>query len=338
MKRVNGLFSKISDLNNLELAFWKAKKGKDFKKDVRRFQSNLHANLLELRKQLLSGEVKLGHYHLFKIYDPKERIICAADFNERVLHHALMNVCSPYFERHFIFDTYACRLGKGTYKALERAENNQKKYDFFLKIDVRKYFDSIDHLLLKNKLRRLFKDRQLLMLFDKLIDSYSVSEETPAKGLPIGNLTSQYFANFYLSFIDHYVKENLKIPAYVRYMDDIILWNNDKKELLNKGKNLKMLMKNELALDLKQFYLQSSNRGLPFLGFLLKRNKVELQQKTKRRFIKKYVSYTNNFENNIWTQNNYVRHLRPVFAHVNYAETKALRLKILQKREGTICF
>lgn len=335
MKRVNGLMPEIADLNNLELAFWKAKKGKESKPEIRRFQIDLQANLLELQRQLLSGNVILGNYHFFRIYDPKERNICAADFSERVVHHAVINVCSPYFEKHFIYDTYACRVGKGTHKALERARIFQRKYRYFLKIDVRKYFDTIDHVQLKNRLRRLFKDKQVLSLFDKLIDSYTLLEDE-AKGLPIGNLTSQYLANFYLSFVDHYVKEKLLISAYVRYMDDMVLWSNNKKDLMDKGKNLQYYMQEELKLNLKQFYLQTSNRGLPFLGYLIKDTKVKLQQKTKKRFIKKYNLYTNRLIKNKLSQEDYVSHIRPIFNHISYAETNALRLNVLRKREMAI--
>ena len=335
MKRVNGLMPEIADMNNLELAFWKAKKGKEAKLEIRRFQIDLQTNLLELRRQLLSENIILGNYHFFRIYDPKERNICAADFSERVVHHAVMNVCAPYFEKHFIYDTYACRVAKGTHKALERAIIYQRKYRYFLKMDVRKYFDSIDHVRLKNSLRRIFKDKQLLSFFDNLIDSYTLSEDE-GKGLPIGNLTSQYLANFYLSFVDHYVKEKLLIGAYVRYMDDMVLWSNDKKDLMDKGKNLQYYMQEEFKLDLKQFYLQAANKGLPFLGFLIKNTKVELQQKTKKRFIGKYNLYMNRLIKGKLSQEEFVSHIRPIFNHISYAETNALRLKILQKREMAV--
>lgn len=137
--------------------------------------------------------VSVGDYHYFKVFDPKERSICAAAFNERVLHHALMNVCHPIFERAQIFDSYASRIGKGTYAALDRASHFTKRYKWFLKLDFKKYFDSIQHGVVKSQLQRLFKDQELLNIFNSIIDTYEVA---PSQGVPIGNLTSQYLVMY----------------------------------------------------------------------------------------------------------------------------------------------
>jgi RNA-directed DNA polymerase len=149
-----------------------------------------------LQRQILSGNVQTGNYRYFTIYDPKQRLICEAPFRQRVLHHALMNICHPFFEKVQIFGSYASRQGKGTYAALERAWYFNKRHLWFLKLDFRKYFDSLDHEILKNQLHRLFKDSDLLQIFERIIDSYCVEQN---KGVPIGNLTSQYFANHYLA-------------------------------------------------------------------------------------------------------------------------------------------
>ena len=191
MKRENNLIEKITEPDNLRLAFWKARKAKEGKMEVTEFRKELDKKLLTLQEELLSGNVQVGNYHYFTIFDPKERLICAASFKERVLHHAIMNICHVNFEKFQIFDSYASRLGKGTYAALERAKFFQVKYKWFLKLDVRKYFDTIDHCILKQLLAKRFKDLSLLNVFFNIIDSY---ETSTGKGLPIGNLTSHAFA------------------------------------------------------------------------------------------------------------------------------------------------
>jgi hypothetical protein len=191
VKRENCLVDRIADPDNLRLAFWKAGKSKTGKAEVIEFQNNLDKNLLSLRSELLGGKPAVGNYRYFKVFDPKERLICASAFRERVLHHALMNVCHDSFERFQIYDSYACRIGKGTYAALDRAETFQKRYAWFLKLDVRKYFASISHNILKGMLQRRFKERRLLDIFGAIVDSY---EAAPQRGLPIGNLTSQYYS------------------------------------------------------------------------------------------------------------------------------------------------
>ena len=156
MKRINHLLEKAAAPDNLRLAFWKAKKGKNYSKGVLAYQADLEANLLRLRGQMLCGQVEVGDYHLFKVFDPKERLICAPAFREQVLHHALMNVCHEHFERVQVHDSYASRKGKGVHAALKRAEAYTKQYAWFLKLDVRKFFESIHHGVLKGQLRRLF--------------------------------------------------------------------------------------------------------------------------------------------------------------------------------------
>lgn len=184
MKREGYLMERIADPDNLRLAFWKAKRGKSAKLEVMAYQKNLDKNLLFLRNELIAGEVTVGNYHYFKVYDPKERQICAAAFSERVLHHALMHVCHDNFEKYQIYDSYASRLGKGTFAALERATLFQKQYPWFLKLDVRKYFDSIDHSILKNLLRKRFKDvgRQTPARYDKIYGDFYfvINRDNPA--------------------------------------------------------------------------------------------------------------------------------------------------------------
>ena len=328
MKRQGQLIEKIADIENLQLAYHKAQKGKAGKIEVFEYGKRLQENLQNLQQQILSGNVETGHYRYFTIYDPKKRLICAAPFGQRVLHHALMNVCHPFFEKVQIFDSYASRIGKGTYASLKRAKHFNRQYKWFLKLDFRKHFDSLDHTILKKQLNRLFKDSYLLNIFESIVDSYCVNQN---KGVPIGNLTSQYFANHYLALVDHYVKETLKIRAYVRYMDDIVLWHNNKKILLNAGASLKEYSESELKLTLKPFCLNQNLQGLPFLGYLLYPDKTRLAHRSRTRFIKKLSIYEINLISGRWTQKEYQNHVLPLIAFTEYANAKEFRKKIIAK-------
>jgi hypothetical protein len=238
-----------------------------------------------------------------------------------------MNVCHQDFEEYQIFDSYASRIGKGTFAAIERAKNFQKNFKFFLKLDVRKYFDSIDHQTLKNLLSKQFKDVKLLSIFSSIIDSY---ETLNGKGVPIGNLTSQYFANHYLGISDHYIKENLKIKGYVRYMDDMVLWANDKDELNKKGKELAEFILLKLKLELKPFCLNKTTEALPFLGYLVYPNKLKLSRNSRDRFTNKLHKYQKNIDEGIWNQNDYQRRILPLLSFVKYADTFGFRTKCMQ--------
>ena len=211
MKRKGFILEQIADPDNLRLAFLKAQIGKSTKKDVISFREHLDTNLLQIRNQLLDGSYRCGNYHYFTVFDPKERVICAAEFSERVVHHAIMNICAVDFENKQITYSYACRKGKGTFAAIKQAACYQKKYAWFLKLDVRKYFNSIDHAILFSQLQRMYKDEAFLnLLWQIIIDSYHATDE---KGVPIGNLTSQYIANHYLSYADKYLTEQLRQQA-----------------------------------------------------------------------------------------------------------------------------
>lgn len=284
MKRANNLLPLIEDMDNLQLAFWKAGKGKRHAAAVLAYQENLEENLRELRRQIQVGSVEVGDYRYFLVHEPKEREICASAFREQVLHHALMNVCHSPFDKKLIHDCYASRKGKGTYAALERAKDYTRKYSWYLKLDVRKFFASIHHDVLKGQLVGMFKEERLLRIFFQIIDSF---EASPGRGVPIGNLTSQYFANHYLSGLDHYIKERLGIEAYVRYMDDMVLWHDDKMVLKAVDKVVTAYLENCLQLELKPIQLNSAEQGLPFLGYRLFAHYGRLLQKSKQRFIRK---------------------------------------------------
>lgn len=329
MKRVNFLMPVIFDRKNLYKAFWKARKGKDGKQYVEKYRENLENNLDQLSNQIQSADVKVGDYNYFKIFDPKERLICAAAFEERVLHHALMNVCHSSFEQYQIYDSYASRKNKGQYAALERAKRFQQTNKWFLKLDVRKYFDSINHGILMELLKRRFKEKALLDIFRKIINSYQVNT---FRGLPIGNLTSQYFANHYLALGDHFIKERLRIKAYVRYMDDMVLWHNDKDELLAAGKQLSIFLAKNLDLIIKPFCLNKSHLGLPFLGYVVFKDNLHLNGRSKKRFKRKLKQYDNFLVEGRWSEQEYYNKITPLLAFTQKAASKKFREQCLKTK------
>lgn len=331
MKRVGHLIEKIADLDNLLLAYSKASRGRQDKQEVRAFASGLSRNLEHMRQSLEAGIVDVGHYSYFPVYDPKPRLICAASFQERVLYHAIMNICHSVFERVLISDTYATRPGKGVYKAIGRAREFAKAYSVVGKFDFRKYFDSIDHGILKNKLRSLFKDSRLLSIFDQIVDSYCVKEN---KGIPIGNLTSQYFANHYLSSMDHYVKEDLRIKAYVRYMDDFLVFANSKAELDDWALKIDAYARDTLALELKPVVKAKVSHGVSFLGYRVCPHKLLLNARSKHRFSMKMKRYQEFLEQGLWDEQRYQAHILPLLAFVRHAYTKGLRGKMLGESWG----
>lgn len=330
MKRAAHLVEQIASCENLRLAFYKASKTKQAKLEVLRFRNNLDENLQKLSQQILSGDVSVGKYHTFKIFDPKERIICAAAFDERVLHHAIMNVCHPYFERHLIYDTYATRVGKGTYAALDRALSYCSKYNYVAKLDVRKYFDSISHSILKEKLRRLFKDKILLLIFDKIIDSYETNSDY---GLPIGNLTSQYFANYFLSEMDHSMKEVSRVGGYIRYMDDILVFENDYSSLKLKVGEMIRKASEDAALTFKPPVFRKTTQKLSFLGYGIRRHCISLNVRSRVRLRKKLSACLTYLNLNLWTEKQFQNHIIPLFAFAQYAYTKQFRKKLILRAE-----
>ncbi len=322
MRRIGGLMPFIVDPDNLRLAFWKAKKGKKRLQEITAFASDLDHRLLELREELLNAKVNVGDYHYFKVFDPKERTICAGAFREQVIHHALMNVCHDYFDRVQIFDSYASRPGKGIHAALARAKQFSKPGVWFLKLDVRKFFEQIHHTVLKAQLRNMFKEQPLLDIFDQIIDSY---QTIPGRGLPIGNLTSQYFANHYLTGLDHFIKETLHCRYYVRYMDDLVIWHRNKTFLKEKYRIIQQYVKSELHCELKPPVLNAVDRGLPFLGYRIFPHHIRLTQRSKRRYLHKMAFIDYCYENGLLTGAEAQRRALSLIAFTRHADALAFR-------------
>ena len=331
MKRANNLIDKMIEPDNLRLAYWKAQKGKRGSKKVANYHGNWQQNLILLRNQIMTGKVNIGDYYFFTIFDPKEREICAPSFAEQVLHHALMNVCHPFFEKKQIFDSYASRKNKGTYAALERAKKYTRIYPHYLKLDVRKYFASIHHNILILQLQPMFREKKLLSIFTQIIQSFNRAK---GQGLPIGTLTSQYFANHYLSGLDHFIKERLRCKAYVRYMDDMILWHDTKKELRAMDIEIQSFVSGKLQLQLKPIQLNQCKRGLPFLGYRLFPDYLRLSSRASRRYIKKLAQIEANLSNGIWNEDICQQHYLPLLAFTQHANAKNFRKNVISKLKG----
>lgn len=287
----NKLFDKITDFENLFAAYVKARRCKRYHQEVLRFSSRLEDELIAIQDKLIGGTYRTGSYYRFVIYEPKRREIAALPFRDRVVHHALCNVIEPLFERKFVHDSYGCRIRKGTHAGSERLieflRRAQRAWGkvYCLKGDIEKFFPSVDHDALKDMIRRTIRCRWTLHLIDGIIDS------TPdPRGMPIGNLTSQLFANVYLNELDHFVKEKLCVRFYVRYMDDFILIHPAKERLHVWRESIAMFLHESLRLNLNsKTSVFPISRGVDFLGYrtwpthrlLRKRSVVSMRRKLK---------------------------------------------------------
>lgn len=278
------MWQKLTSLENLFNAYCAASKGKRSKPDVARFEFNLEENIFNLQLELVTGSYQHGSYHSFYIHDPKKRLISAASFKDRVVHHALCNLIEPLYERKFIYDTYANRVGKGTHRALDRCTQYLRRFPYYLQLDLRQYFPSIDHEILINILAEEIRDQKVLALCEEILKSgvgvlhdeyqmiYFPGDDLFAlnrpRGLPIGNLTSQFWANVYLNKLDHFIKRKLKCPGYIRYVDDMLLFANSKTELHEIwAAVVSFLAGLRLTVHQRQSQPTPAAHGVTFLGF-----------------------------------------------------------------------
>ena len=270
---------------NLFLAYQEASRGKRGRPAVAVFEHRLGENLLRLQEELRSGDYRPGSYHSFFVHEPKRRLISAAPFRDRVVHHALCNVIEPSFERGFVPHSYANRVGKGTHRALDRCQALVRRHRFVLQCDVQKFFPSLDHTILLDRLCTKVQDQKLRRLIMLILESgaevHSDEDATAyfegddlfsalrARGLPIGNLTSQIWANVFMNPFDHFVMRELRAPGYVRYVDDFLVFGDDKPMLWRARAAIEM----RLARLRLRFHPGAHPRpveeGIPFLGFVV---------------------------------------------------------------------
>ena len=330
MKRVGNLMERIVHPENLREAFLRAARGKSEKKEVVRFRENLDAELDSIAQRLISGEYRFDSYRFFTIYDPKKRRICAAPFADRVTFHAMMRICHPVFDNYQIFDSYASRKGKGQYQALERARQFAGKFRWFAKLDVCSFFDSIDHGVMLRQLASLFKDKILLLHFQNLLDSYHAAQ---GRGLPIGNLTSQYFANHYMSVADHYAKEQLGVKGLVRYMDDVLFFGNDKEVLLEQVSRYTEFVRRELWMDMHPMILNRVECGIPFLGYVVYRYKLRLNMRSRRRYKKKVLELSVELMNGGIKETEFLTRMTALTSFVCKADCSSFRQNVYNQQK-----
>ena len=342
------MFSTITGWENLLLAYQKAGRGKRGRGSVAAFEYRLEDNLYQLQEELRTQRYRPGGYHSFFIHEPKRRLISAAPFRDRVVHHALCNVIEPLFERGFIEDSYANRIGKGTHRARGRCQEFARRFRYVLSCDVRQFFPSLDHAVLRAQLARKIADAPTLWLVDQILQSgegvlseqyemvYFPGDDLLAalrpRGLPIGNLTSQFWANVYLNPFDHFVKRRLRCPGYVRYVDDFLLFADDKSTLWA----WKAALEEELARYRLTIHSGAQphpvTEGIPFLGFhvfpdriRLKRRKGVHYQRRIRRLISQYQRGEISMQTMTASVQGWANHAR-------FGNTVGLRKKILGSR------
>lgn len=357
MKRFGNLFERICTFKNFVEAFYKARKGKGNAPNVVAFEVDLEHHLFTLLEELKNGEYSPGGYNTFMIYDPKVRMISAAPFRDRVVHHALCNVIEPIFDQTFIGDSYANRKNKGTHAAIRKCQSFVRKYPYGLKGDIRKYFPSIDHVILKDLIRRKIKCRPTLNLIDRIIDNSNPQDPVldyhsgdnlftiidRRKGLPMGNLTSQFFANVYLSPFDHFVKEDLRIPGYVRYVDDFVLFHSDKEFLHKCRKEISDYLSRKLRLNVheRKTSVFGTSSGLTFLGQRIFSEYRRIKRSNVSSFRKRLRNRLELYRDRKITPLKFECQLNSWLGHAKQADTWKLRKQIfnyLRHKEGLNLF
>lgn len=282
MKRIGNLYQKIISVENLKLADAKAQKGKSGQYGVMLHNKSKEVNINELHLMLKNKTFKTSDYSVFKVFEPKEREVYRLPyFPDRITHHAIMNVLEPLFVSTFTADTYSCIKGRGIHLLLKKLKHSLKDFEgtkYCLKLDIKKFYPSIDHEVLRQLLRRKFKDQDLLWLMDEIIKS--------APGLPIGNYLSQYFANFYLSYFDHWIKEELGVRYYFRYADDIVILSSNKEDLHIALSKISHYLSTNLNLIVKENYqvFPVESRGIDFVGYRFYHTHILLRKRIKQSF------------------------------------------------------
>ena len=284
MKRIGNLYDQVCSLENLYLAYNKAKQGKAQSYGVKFFEKNLEININQLHAELVSETYKTSEYSIFTITDPKERLVYRLPFRDRVVHHAIMNSCEHIWVTVFIQNSYACIKNRGIHGVLKHLKRDLKDIEntqYCLKLDIKKFYSTIDHVILKSIIRRKIKDTKLLNLLDGIIDS--------APGVPIGNYLSQFFANLYLSYFDHWIKEDKQVKYYYRYADDMVILSPDKPYLHNLLADINDYMKDKLNLEVKGNYqvFPVESRGIDFVGYVFYHSHILMRKSIKVRFCRK---------------------------------------------------
>lgn len=340
MKRLKDLYPRVCDFSNLLLAAQKALRGKRRQHAPARFSLDIEKELCDLEDELRSKTYTPGPYHEFEVLDPKRRLVSAAPFRDRVVHHALCNVIEPIFEPTFIFDSYACRKAKGTHAAADRATRFARASKYVLQCDVSDYFASIDHEVLLGLLSRKIGCADTMWLIQRILGSGGGRVSRPAyypgddlftpfdraRGLPLGNQTSQFFANLYLNRADHIAKEELGVRRYIRYVDDMLMFADDKGRLWEALSGLEAgLTSLRLRLNPRKTRLQPVEQGFGFLGYRIFPDHRRLQKENGFRFRRRLRRMADDFTAGRRTLDEINPSIQSWIGHASHADTWGLR-------------
>ena len=326
MKRLGHVFDAVIDRENLAAAFSRVCKGRRRRRDVVRFAANVEENLNDLHRALADGSFRFGDYNFFRISHPKPRTIAAASIRERIVHHAIIAVIGDRLERSLIDKSCACRRGKGQWAAVAEARSLAGKHPWCLKLDVKNFFDSIDHGILLRLLCRKIKDKRTMALLRQLVASH---ETSPGRGLPIGNLTSQYFANLYLDPLDRMI-DGRKL-AHVRYMDDLVVFGGHD-ELKALFHDVPAFLADALKLELNaKGGLHRTARGVDFLGARIFPDRTMLASRSKSRFRAKVARLDAALAAGLIGERRYQTRMTQLFAFVKNCESAAFRRKVISE-------
>ena len=335
MAAYRNLWRELCTNSNLELAFKRARKHKTQKPCVLEFEADSKNNLSQLRTELLFHFYRPKPLETFILRDPKTRKISKSHFRDRVIHHALCNIIEPMFEKCFMYDSYANRIGKGTLEAIKRFEYFQRKVShnyttnaYVLKADIRHYFDDVDHVVLLDIIQKKVKDQKIMWLIKRILSNYSTDI---GKGMPLGNLTSQFFANVYLNELDQFVKHQLKARYYIRYVDDFVFFNISPTVLQQWKEEIAQFLTEHLELQLHpdKSKIILLNRGVEFLGFKIFPHHKLLKRKNMRYFLRKLRLTDSLYREEKITYDDVYNFMEGWCAHAKNANTFKRRQKIL---------
>ena len=293
------------------------------------FERYLEDNLFSLYRRLLSKTYRHGKYTAFNIYDPKFRHIHKAKVENRIVHHAIISIIEPLFDRSFIYDSYSCRTNKGMHRAVKRlyffVRKVSKNYSgncFALKLDIKKFFESVDHTILLNLLKKKIEDEDFILLIENILSSFSKD-----RGIPIGNLTSQIFANVYLNELDKFVKQELRIKYYIRYCDDFVILSQDREYLENLITDIQEFLNNSLKVSLHEnkIIICKYTQGIDFLGYIVLPYFILPRTKTRNRAFRKICGKSKDLENGIISEYSFNQSLQSYLGFLKHANTFKLR-------------
>ncbi|MDP4012259.1 MAG: reverse transcriptase/maturase family protein [Candidatus Nanoarchaeia archaeon] len=347
MKTYNKLYKELCSIENLSKAFRKARKRKSKRPYVKKFEANLKNNLNKLKEELESQTYIPRLLKKFIIREPKTRIIHASDFRDRVVYHAIINVIGDIFEKRFIHDSYASRLKKGTSKAVLRFDKFKRKVSsngrlvnnvfdnnlvqgYLLKADIKHYFETVSHKVLLGIIHKKIKDEKVIWIIKQILGNFS--PKINGRGMPLGNLTSQFFANVYLNELDYFVKHKLKAKYYIRYVDDFVILHKNRKilEYYKEIINNYLINKLKLKLHPDKSKILSLRNGVSFLGYKIFYHYKLLRRSNKKKFEKSFNERLNLFKEGLLTYDNFINSLHGWFGYAMQANTYKFRKEIFK--------